>query len=225
MRLHARAPDRSSGTCRRERGSAELELNDEVWGSIHAIASAFAPCGFDCFSRRLAERINFHPLTEQLAGIVWLAVLQKTSQQYPINPAPRFGNEIALRNEVLVIRLIVAGWQHEVFASLPLIGTRRTKIHDVSREGIDNDSRTGARRDLDNGRSVSLQIEKHRDVDRVRIAGKEQRIAVHQLVEDDDLMSLFLAQFNVPASGRLDIGRRHSVQKGVNAPVNIQIVQ
>ena len=71
---------------------------------------------------------------------------------------------------------IVVSAGDDIFTAFAFIRTRDAHIGDEAKEGIVDRTRAGLRRNLNDGGPVPLQIEHHRGIDGIRVAGEEQGI-------------------------------------------------
>ena len=76
----------------------------------------------------------------------------------------------------------------QILAALPAVGPRRADVDHPAEPGILHRAEKLGRR-LQHHWSLA-EIEEAHDVDRVGVRGQEQRLGIHQLFENDDLVVL-----------------------------------
>ena len=135
----------------------------------------------------------------------------------------RFGDEEAFRDGPFDILLIVTGRKKQILATLALIGTGRTRVDNKSKESVVYGSGTGPRRDLDHHRTIFLKVKEGGAIDRVGVAGKKQRIAVHQLIKDQDLV-VFDPERSLATSKCFEVGCGHPTQKSFHGANVVEMV-
>ena len=135
---------------------------------------------------RLAERIDLDALAEHLRSRVRLAVHEEAAKSQEVHIRWRLRDEIAAFRQLA----LVAGWDDQILAALALVRAGCAHVHDETEERVVDRAGSAARRNLDNGRPVGLQIEEAHAIHGIRVAGEQQRIGVEQLIVDDELVGL-----------------------------------
>jgi hypothetical protein len=139
---------------------------------------------------RFGEGIDFQIFPLHFRGRVRFAINQESAQRDPVDPARRFGGEVALGNVTLVI-----GRKKQILATFAPVWSRSTHVDHEAEIGINDRPRAGPRWDLNYCRAILLQVKKERAVDRIRVTGEPQGIAVHQIIENNGLVAFLGPKF------------------------------
>ena len=84
---------------------------------------------------------------------------------------------------------VVPGRQHQVLAALALVGTGRAHVAEIAHVHVVEDAQH-VRGQLNDGGAVLFQVEEAPGVERGVVAGQHQRLGVHQVFPDEDLVAL-----------------------------------
>ena len=92
------------------------------------------------------------------------------------------------------------------------------------KEGVIDSAGAGPFGDFNNDRPILFQVEKGQRIDRVGISSQENRVGIHQVVEDDHMVGIGRAQFGLTTPQTLNRRRRHAVEKCLHASHKVEIV-
>ena len=171
------------------------------------------------------EGIDFQALPPHLGGGVRLAVDEESTQADPGHIAGGLGDEVSLAVDDLCLAAdgtfevaLVVGRQDQILAALAPVRAGGTHVDHEAEEGVVHRSRAGTRRDLDHRRAILLEVENGDSVDGAGVAGEKQRLAVHQLVEVEDLVRFRLPERRRAEPECFDRGGGDPVQEGLLGP-------
>ena len=159
----------------------------------------------------LRERIDLYILGAKRGGFGNVPILDGGPHEAPDPVRLRAVDREAIGNGA-----IVSGGKVEVLPSdREVVDEAEPAVVGCAEEAV---------RNFHHGRAVALQVEVRYAVDRRAVAGQEEGLGVHQLVEEHDLMSLHRAD----GVGAFHEGRyrraRHSLQKRVGRARGVEIV-
>jgi len=163
--------------------------------------------------------IDAEAFAEAFAGAVGLPVDEQPAHDQPVGVRRRLGHEVVVGDRTGVPRR-----HDEVPAALAAIRARAAHVDDEPEPGIVDRPRSAPRGDLHHRRSVAVEIEERRGVDRVGVAGEEQRMRIEQVVGDADLMADDGADPGHAPPHRLQGCRGHAVEEPLHAAHEVEVV-
>ena len=120
---------------------------------------------------------------------------------------------------------VVARGHDQVLAALATIGSRPAHVDDEPEPRVVDGVGPATGRDLDDRRTVALEVEDARHVDGVGVPGQEQRSRVQQMVQDADLVARRDADLLHPHAHRLQRRRRHAVEEHLDTTQEVEVVE
>ena len=178
----------------------------------------------------ILERIDLEPILEHLDRSVGFPIHQEAAENEPVDVRRRLHDIVIVRlaadsdgNGAVVVgkfngESLVVRRQDEVLATLAAVGTGRAHVHHKAEEGVVDRAGSAARRNLDDGGAIPLEIENGRCIDRVGVASEEQWIRVHQIFCDPNLVGIGHPGVHMPHAHRLDRTRGHPIQEDLDRP-------
>src|SRR5271154_3949533 len=164
----------------------------------------------------LRQRIAPHGLVKALDGWSGIAIDQKAAGKEGIAERSALKDEIALGYVSLVSR-----WQEEKLATLPLVRACVPHVGDVAEPEVVHNAEA-VRRTFEHYRAFR-QINPRHGVDGVRVRGQEERLRVHQRIENSERAVHSAGFAKAPAHGHKR-SALHRIEKDVNSALEIEIV-
>ncbi|MNP23582.1 hypothetical protein D3C76_1162990 [compost metagenome] len=184
--------------------------------------------------RRIAlagQRIDLYSAFEHLGCGIGFAVHQEAAQDQPVDVTGRPGNEVFLTFDDsfhtthwrIEIPLIVR-WQDQVLTPLAAVRAGGAHVRYEAEVRVVDSPRARPWWNLDNGCAVLLEIQEHRQIDRVGVAGQHQRSRIQQLVHDECLVRGIHPHAEVTQAQPFNGGGGDTIEEGLHASHEVEVV-
>src|SRR5208337_981211 len=163
----------------------------------------------------LRQRVNPHGLVEALDGGSGITIDQEAPGKEDIAERSALKDKIALGYVSLV-----PGRQEQILATLSLVRARIAQVGDIAEPEVVHDAKA-VRRAFEHDGTLR-QIDPRHGVDGVRIRRQEQRLRVHQRIENSERAVHSASFAEAPAQGheRTTLKR---VEEHVNSALEVEI--
>ncbi len=162
----------------------DLGVEGEVVGVDGVERLAGSADEFHC--RRVAglgPRIDLQTVLEVLGRRIRFTVDQQATEDEHVHRTRGPADEVAVRYLAVVV-----GRHDQVLPALPAVGSGGAHVDDEPEVGVVDRAGPAPRWHLYDGGTVGGQVEQGEGVNGVGVPGEEQRVGIHQLVEDHHLV-------------------------------------